>query len=383
MKNSRRNFLKKSVSLTAALSVAGLGASAEFHKTEREEAAPGIVNWPVLEGPDTPKLCIGAGSGDEKDMKLIKQMGVDYVLMGGPPIPWKKETLRSIMDKYKANGLTVINMMISGFNNSIYGRTGRDEEIARVKESIVAAGEAGLPVIEYNWYVDRLTDGYYEKKGRGGSGITAYDYSPVKNLPPKPNIGTYTAEQIWNNITYFLKAVIPVAEKAGVRLALHPNDPPASVSHGSPQIMATFDGWKRLLDIVKSPANGMTYDCGVCREMGLDPIEVLRYMGSRDQINHAHYRNVTVQEPFNKYEEVFYDTGVVDMFAVMREFLKAGYKRGIYPEHQRFFTCDAEFPGYVAGRGYPGGGGNTGQVYNVAYARAMMQAAKSLVADKS
>jgi mannonate dehydratase len=268
--------------------------------------------------------------------------------------------------------------MIGGHNNAIYGKEGRDEEIAKIKESIIAAGAAGLPVIEYNWYVDRLMEGYYEKKGRGGSGITAYDYSPVKDLPARLAIGTYTAEQIWDNITYFLKAVIPVAEKAGVRLALHPNDPPAAISHGSPQIMATYEGWKRLLDIVKSPANGMTYDPGVCREMGLDPVEVLHYMGTRDQINHAHYRNVTTQEPHNKYEEVFFDAGEINMFAVMQEFFRVGYKRGIYPEHARFFTRDTEFPGYVAGRGYPGGGGSTGEVFNVAYARAMMQAVQSL-----
>jgi mannonate dehydratase len=379
MNHSRRNFIKKSASMTALIPFSVLSTYTVYGKKDNRNKMLKTAEWPVTEGPETPKLCVGGSiNADEKQMQIIKQMGVDYVLMGGPQIPWKVEGLRAIMDKYKANGLTVINMMIGGHNNAIYGREGRDEEISKIKESVVAAGAAGLPVIEYNWYVDRLMEGYYEKKGRGGSGITAYDYSPVKDLPAKPAIGTYTVEQIWDNITYFLKAVIPVAEKAGVRLALHPNDPPASISHGSPQIMATYDGWKRLLDIVISPANGMTYDPGVCREMGLDPIEVLRYMGSRDQINHAHYRNVTTQEPYNKYEEVFFDTGEVNMFAVMQEFFKVGYKRAIYPEHPRFFSIDTEFPGYVAGRGYPGGGGNTGQVYNVAYSRAMMQAVQSL-----
>ncbi len=195
MKSDRRNFIKNSISLTAGLSVAGLNTGGEFGKKESKKATSKTVIWPVVEGPDTPKLCVGGGmNADEKQMQLIKQMGVDYILMGGPRIPWKVEDLRSIMDKYKANGLTVINMMIGGHNNAIYGKEGRDEEIARVKESIVAAGAAGLPVIEYNWYVDRLMEGYYEKKGRGGSGITAYDYSPVKDLPAKPQIGTYTAE---------------------------------------------------------------------------------------------------------------------------------------------------------------------------------------------
>ena len=73
---------------------------------------------------------------------------------------------------------------------------------------------------------------------------------------------------MWTNITYFLKAVVPEAEKAGVRLALHPNDPPAPVSRGSQQIMGTIDGWKKLIAIVNSPSNGITFDCGVTREMG-------------------------------------------------------------------------------------------------------------------
>jgi len=379
MKNNRRDFIRKSAVLSAAVSISGLNVYSGHYENKTIKLTPQTVKWPVTEGPETPKLCVGSGANvDERQIQLIKQMGVEYVLMGGPRIPWRVEDLRAIMDKFKSNGLTVINMMIGGHNNAIYGREGRDDEIAKIKESIVAAGKAGLPVIEYNWYVDRLMEGYYEIKGRGGSGITAYDYAPVKDLPARPKVGTYTAKQIWDNITYFLKAIIPVAEQAGVRLSLHPNDPPAPISHGSPQIMATYEGWKRLLDIVKSPANGMTYDPGVCKEMGLDPVEVLRYIGSRDQINHAHYRNVITSEPYNKYEEVFFDVGEVNMFEVMREFFKVGYRRGIYPEHPRFFTRDAEFPGYVAGRGYPGGGGDTGQVYNVAYARAMMQAVQSL-----
>lgn len=379
MKDNRRSFIKKSASIAAAVSVSGISSGMEYQQQKPRTENSKLVTWPVVEGPSTPKLCIGGAGTDVNRMKDIKQMGIDYVLGGGGQIPWKEENLRGTMDLHKANGLTVINMMIGGHNNCIYGREGRDEEIAKIKESIVAAGKVGLPVIEYNWYIDRLNEGYYYKEGRGGSGVTAYDYAPVKDLPVREGRGPFTEEQVWDNLTYFLKAIIPVAEKANVRFALHPNDPPAAISKGSPQIMASYEGWKRLLDIVKSPANGMTYDPGVCKEMGLDPVEVLRYMGSRDQINHAHYRNVTTQIPHDKYEEVFFDVGEVNMFAVMQEFFNVGYTRGIYPEHPRFFTRDSEFPGFKPG-GYPGGGANisTGQVFNVAYARAMMQAVQSL-----
>jgi mannonate dehydratase len=378
MKDNRRDFIRKSASLAAAVSVAGISGCTGSGSDEAGKVNVKSVSWPVTEGPDTPKICVGISrDANVNEMRQIKQIGTDYVLMGGPPIPWKVEDLKAIMDRFKAEGLTVINMMIGGHPNTIYGLEGRDSEIEKIKESLVSAGIAGLPVVEYNFYAHRLMEGYYEKFDRGGSGITAFDYAPVKDLPPKPEIGNFKADQLWQNLTYFLKAVIPVAEKAGVRMALHPNDPPIPVSHGSEQIMATFKDWKRMLDIVDSPSNGMTYDCGVSREMGEDPLEVLRYMASKDRINHIHYRNVTVQTPYTKYEEVFFDVGVINLFAVMQEIIKTGYKLGIYPEHPRALDFDKEHPGGIRNQ-YPGGGGYTGQVFNVAYTRAMMQAALSI-----
>jgi mannonate dehydratase len=316
------------------------------------------------------------GGGDPKQpeigMRRIKQLGVNYVLGGGPKIPWQEDELRALIERYKAQGLTVYNLMISGFPNVIYGRPGRDEEIEKVIQSIRAAGKVGLPVIEYNFYAHRAMEGYYEETGRAGAGYTAFDYDRMRNLPPLPEVGAYSAEELWKNLTYFLKAIVPEAEKAGVRLALHPNDPPVPVSRGSAQIMATLAGWKRLIEIVPSPANGITYDCGVTRELGEDPVEVCRYFLSRKRINHVHFRNVRVVKPYEKYAEVFPDEGQVDMFAVMKELVRGGYTGTIYPEHPRALDYDRE-RGPI--RGYPGGGGYTGIAYNVAYARAMLQAA--------
>jgi mannonate dehydratase len=178
---------------------------------------------------------------------------------------------------------------------------------------------------------------------------------------------------MWANITYFLKAVVPAAEKAGVRLALHPNDPPAPVSRESGQIMGTVEGWKKLIAIVNSPSNGITYDCGVTKEMGQDPVEVCRYFGSRDRINHCHFRNVKVQKPYERYSEVWIDEGENNLFAVMRELVKAKYTRLIYPEHPRGIEYDRERPNFRPQ--YPGGGGYAGYAYNVGYTKAMLQAA--------
>lgn len=332
-------------------------------------------SWPPAEGPGVPKICLGTGANtDEAGMRRLRQIGVDHVLMGGPGIPWDEAEIRGRMERFKAGGISICNMMISGFTNTIYGRPGRDEEIEKVIQSIRAAGRAGLPVIEYNFYAHRLVEGYYEETGRAGAGMTAFDYDRVKDLPPLPERGAHSLEEMWSNIAYFLKAVVPVASESGVRLALHPNDPPAPLSRGSGQIMATLDGWKRLVDIVKSPANGITFDCGVTRELGEDPVSVCRYFGSRDCINHVHFRNVRVRVPYEKYTEVFLDEGQVDLFAVMRELVRQRYPRAIYPEHPRAIDYDRE-------RGirnqYPGGGGFGGEIYNVAYTKAMLQAALS------
>jgi mannonate dehydratase len=332
------------------------------------------------EGPETPQLAVelspestSASTPDSAGMRRVRQLGVQHVFCTGPDIPWTDAILRQRVEFYRSGGLSLDNLMITGFPNTIYGRPGRDEEIDKVRQSLQAAGRIGIPVVEYNFYAHRLTEGYYEEAGRGGSGMTAFDNDRVKNLPPLPREGTSTLAELWENITYFLRAVVPVAQESGVRLALHPNDPPALSSRGSGQIMATPEGWKRLVGIVESPSNGITYDCGVTAEMGHDPVEILRYFAERDRVNHVHFRNVRVRRPHENYVETAPDEGEVDMFAVMKELVRFKYKRLVNPEHPRALDYDRERAEFRVS--YPGGGGYAGYAFNVGYARAMLQAA--------
>lgn len=335
---------------------------------------PASCQWPIKEGPKTPKLILNCpASASQSHMRMIKQIGADHVLMSGPKLPWDLVHLKEIMDKFSKEGLAVSNMMISGFPNVIYGKAERDAEIEMVQRSLKAAGQAGIPVVEYNFYAHRLTEGYFRQEGRGGAGYLGYNYNrpndagvAPKDLPPMEDVGAFDRETLWSNLEYFLKAIIPTAEAAGVRMALHPNDPPAPISRGSEQIMATFKDWKRLVDLVDSPSNGMTYDCGVSNEIGEDPLEVLAYLSSRDRINHVHFRNCLVKQPSMEYVEVFPDEGSVDMFAVMKELVRRQYPFGIFPEHPRGLDFD---------KAHPGGGDHAGYIYNMAYARAMFQAA--------
>jgi mannonate dehydratase len=408
-----------------------LGAGA-LTPTAQLPLAAAQVPPPPKEGKDTPKIAVGTGDGGgfgggrggagrggaapatgvaapatgvaapnappdpSAGPHRIKQLGVDNVLGGGGPAPWTEESLNSTMERWKAAGITVGNLMINLSNDILYGKAGnkRDEDIEKIKQSVVAAGKVGLPVVEYNFYAHRAMEGYFEETdtARGNSGWTGFDYELVqtaaqqyqsrpeekgmkfKDLPALANEGAHNLDEMWNNITYFLKAVIPVAEKAGVRMALHPNDPPAPISRGSQQIMGSVAGWKKLIAIVNSPSNGITFDCGVTREMGEDPIEVCRYFASRDRINHVHFRNVQVMKPYERYREVWIDEGMNNMFAVMKELVKHKYSHQIYPEHPRRLDYDVE-RGPIGG--YPGGGSYAAIAYNVGYARAMLQAAMS------
>jgi mannonate dehydratase len=366
---SRRSLIKGIATTALAPALLPVAASAQS-----EQKPWWLGDGMPQESGATPKIALPINISNITDevMRGLVEIGVYHTFSGGPAIPWHAEELKQWVDKLKAGGLALGNLMIGGFPNTIYGKPGRDEEIEKIRQSIEAAGKAGIPVVEYNFYAHRAIEGYFEETGRGGAGLSGVDYDRMKGLAPLPEEGTHTLSEIWANITYFLKAVIPTAEKANVRLALHPNDPPFPMSRGSEQIMATLAGWKHLIEIVDSPANGITYDCGVTKELGEDPVEVCRYFGSRDRINHMHYRNPHVTKPYEKYVEGFIDEGDVNMFAVMRELVRQKYPRELNPEHPRGLDYDR-----VRGpiKGYPGGGGYGGDLYDVAYAKAMLQAA--------
>jgi mannonate dehydratase len=373
--------------LTGDTGIGGRGAAAGGGGRSASEASPTSLASSGLNP-------IDPASGPHR----IRQLGVANVCGGGPGVlPWTEESLIATMKPWKDAGIAVGNLMINVSNNIIYNRSGRDEDIEKIKASLTAAGKIGLPVVEYNFYAHRATEGYFEEidSARGDSGWTGFDYDGVmkagqrfparaeeigmkfRDLPPLPNEGAHKLGEIWDNITYYLKAVVPVAEKANVRMALHPNDPPAPISRGSEQIMGSVEGWKHLISIVNSPSNGITFDCGVTREMGGDPVEVARYFGSRDRINHVHFRNVKVIKPYERYSEVWIDEGDNNMFAVMRELVRNKYKLQIYPEHPRRLDYDADRTSFNTQ--YPGGGGYTAIAYNVGYARAMLQAVMSAI----
>ncbi len=188
-----------------------LGAAALTPAMEAPLAAAQVPAAPK-EGKDTPKIALGMGDGGgfvgggrggagrgagaaggadangaadpSAGPRRIKQLGVDHVLSGGPGTPWTEQSLNTVMERWKAMDITVGNLMINLSNDIIYGRPGnkRDEDIEKVKASIIAAGKVGLPVVEYNFYAHRAMEGYFEEidSARGNSGWTGFDYELVQ-----------------------------------------------------------------------------------------------------------------------------------------------------------------------------------------------------------
>src|SRR3954467_4825701 len=112
------------------------------------------------DGPGRPRICLGAPpTADEAQIRRLKQIGVSHVLMGGPATPWQEDELKARLDRFKAGGIDIINMMIGGFNDVIWGGPKAEEQTADVVESIKVAGRVGLPVVEYNFYAHRLIEG--------------------------------------------------------------------------------------------------------------------------------------------------------------------------------------------------------------------------------
>ena len=297
----------------------------------------------------------------ETTLQFFRQMGVEAVNMPtqwnedagagramrplvppartGPPSnqirKWDEEELRRIRARIEAFDLVPSEARLGITGNILLGLDGRDDDLDVLRTNIEIAGRVGIGVLTYSFTALRASEGYgaIMGGGRGGSNLRDFDYDRIKDLPPYDSVGSHSNDVMWDRLTYFLKAVIPTAENAGVKLAVHPNDPPVPVYRGVAQPLGDMDGMKRLIEVVDSPSNCLYFDTGVTTEKGADAAEMIRYFGYRNRIAAVHFRNVRVEVPRFKYVEVFHDEGDCGMFACMKAFHEVGYEGLIDPDH--------------------------------------------------
>lgn len=323
------------------------------------------------DGPWQPKVAENIGDLEASTLGWLAQLGLQWVdLQGAESVDrdqkgwWSFDDLQAAQQRCRQFGLQIaaITVPIAWQMRPMLGAPGRDEDIERIVRSIRAAGRAGIPVFQYRWSPDFYWGpemGYTRVEGRGGARYTAFDFDLVKDKPPFENLGPISYEELWERLVYFLKAVVPAAEQAGVKLALHPKDPPQPVVRGIARLLTNLEQIERFLDLFASPVHGFTLCQGTVAEMGVDVIEAIRRLGGRGRIHHVHFRNVRGRVPL--YVETFIDEGDIDMLAAMRAYKAVGYTGAIVSDHTLQLTGDLP-------------GGKMGRSFSHGYIRALIQA---------
>lgn len=212
----------------------------------------------------------------------------------------------------------------------------RDRALDDICQMIRNAGAAGIPMVKYNLTFLGVVRTSPEI-GRGGALMSSFDYSKVQS-EPHTSAGIVTREIYWDRITHFLKRVVPVAEEAKVRIALHPQDPGLHVEtayRGVNAVLSSVEGLKRFTAIQPSPYHGLNFCQGTVSEMLARPREeihdVIRWFGSRNKIFIVHFRNIRGE--FLKFSETLPDDGDVDMPRALRTYREIGYDGMIMPDH--------------------------------------------------
>jgi mannonate dehydratase len=316
------------------------------------------------------------GSDDPIPLAHVRQIpsvrGVVSALYDVPVgAVWPRDSLSRLADTVDGAGLalTVIES-IPVHEDVKLGRPTRDRLIDQYCESVRHMGECGIPVLCYNFMpVFDWTRTDLALTLDDGSTALAYDDRALARIDLTRGTGdlpgwatAYTAdelrallaayrdvspEQLWEHLAYFLERVVPAAESAGVKMAIHPDDPPWSI-FGLPRIVTSGPALDRLVSLVDSPANGVTFCTG---SLGADPANDLpamaRSLGARGRIHFAHCRNVRITGPRQFHEAPHPSAlGDVDMRAVLAALRDTGFAGPVRPDHGRMIWGEHGRPGY-------------------------------------
>jgi mannonate dehydratase len=273
---------------------------------------------------------------------MVKQCGIRYVVgmmeldrpqTGDPEDkPWSYTSLLRMKQAYNAEGLELAVLESRPPMDQIkLAGPGREAEIQNVCDLLINMGKVGIPVWCYEWMpVFNWLRTSTTVPARGGALATGYDHALMQSQPLTPH-GEVSEEQLWENLDYFLRRIIPVAEAANVKLAMHPDDPPLSPIRGLGRIMRTVDNFQRLVDLVPSPVNGVTLCQGNFTLMTNDVPAAIRQFGRQDKLFFAHFRDVRGVP--SQFVETFHDEGQTDMAACMQAYRDVSFEGVLRPDH--------------------------------------------------
>jgi len=316
------------------------------------------------------KLAEVFGPGDRSRFRLAKQIGINHAILlaAGPlsrvPRDRYVDTLTSLVAEFKDAGLTIAGVESHpvAAEKIKLGTEGRDEEIENYKAAILALAKVGIPMICYNfmaglgWYRTRV-----DLPERGGALSSEFD-NAVAARAGLTQWGEVSEAKLWDNMEYFLKAVVPVAEKAGIRMALHPDDPPVSPLRGIGRILISAAAFRRVMTTVPSPVNGVTFCQANFKLMGEDIATLAAEWCRQEKIFFVHFRDVAGTR--ERFRETFHDNGPTDMGRMLQIYSQGGFDGPIRPDHAPTLEGESNSnPGYAMG----------GKVLAIGYMKGLMR----------
>ena len=322
--------------------------------------------WPLLKQCGVNSV-VGLLNGAEQDQRMFASVGKEgYRGAAAEDAPWSEQAIKRDMGIFADHGFNMVAIEDTApMDKARLGLPGRDQEIENVITQVQAMGRLGIPVLCYNWMAISSwgrTD--VDISGRGGALVTGYSKAHARTMPDLVEEGAITEEQLWGALQYFLDAVVPVAEESGVRLGLHPDDPPQLEDRNVPRIMRSPDAYRRLVSMRPSRSNGITFCQGNWALMGDDLPTLIREFGGQGQIVFVHFRDVrgTVED----FQETFHDEGQTDLPECMRAYAEVGFGGPMRPDHVPTMHGEPnDRPAY----------GTLGRLFALGYIRGLEQAA--------
>jgi mannonate dehydratase len=330
---------------------------------------------------------------NEETLLFAKQLGVESVQLNTPFLPgeakWEYEDLLQLRNQCKAYELrleAIENLPIKFYEKIMLGLPGRDEQIENYQSTIRNIGRVGIPILGYHFMPNFVWRTSFTTPGRGGAQVTSFDMELVEK---NKQALTYEADQelgafkpvaisvedttqhvsesdMWDNYAYFIKAVIPTAEEAGVKLALHPDDPPVASLGGIARLFYNVESFKKAMTIADSQAWGLELCLGCCSEMAggaKNVMEMIEYFGPRQKIFYVHFRDVQGTVP--KFQECFLGEGNFDPAVAMLALKRAGFSGFILDDHVPRVVNDSPY-------------GHRGRAHAIGYLQGLLKMAETM-----
>ena len=295
-------------------------------------------------------------------------------LAGDPNRLWTFDELVTLRREVEAAGLkleAIENFDPAHWHDILLDGPKRAQHIENVKTILRRMGEAGIPVMGYNFSLAGVagrTTGNYARGGAPSVGMEGPYDLPMENgmvwnmvydeHAPAGTVPPITHEELWRRLAAFLNEVLPVAEAAGVKLAAHPDDPPLPFVRGQPRLVYQPSLYQKLIDLNPSPANQLEFCIGSLAEMtDGDIYETVDAYSRQQRLGYVHFRNVRGKVP--TYKETFIDDGDVDMLRVLALLQRNRFEGVLIPDHTPQMTCAAPW--------------HAGMAYALGYMRAAMR----------